>query len=205
VLAEVFVVTEKVVVVRTVTVQFALMLGAANELPAISTTCPVVRPCGTVVVTTHGFALVADVIGMFLLRGVERVVDGGAVGLGVPVDRFRGLRLDDDAAIDRAADLIGDVRLREIPDLADWLVRLAVDAGAAENGLPIVLPANAARIRRLTCRFAVTLRSAWIPFVASSKNAPACETASVSIPVGAWVCVASPSPSDRTCPASTLW
>jgi hypothetical protein len=41
------------------------MLGPASELPEISTTWPVVKPCGTVVVTTHGFAFVADVIGMF--------------------------------------------------------------------------------------------------------------------------------------------
>src|SRR5689334_24591690 len=55
---------EYVVVDRTVTVNSPVIAGPARLFPDWYTMSLVVRLCGTAVVTTHGFAFVADVIGI---------------------------------------------------------------------------------------------------------------------------------------------
>ena len=56
--------TEKLVVEITVTVRWPLIVGLEVITPLIRMMSPVVRPCGTGVVTTLGFASVLLVIGM---------------------------------------------------------------------------------------------------------------------------------------------
>jgi len=89
----------ELVVVRTVSRHSALMLGAANELPAISTTARWSGHADRRRDDPHGFAFGGPSDGMTLLRGVERVSTERRRVLVFQSNRFRGLRLDDDAAI----------------------------------------------------------------------------------------------------------